>query len=327
MTARPLHVVSASRKDRILTWVETAIADGAAGDAENQRYLRLALAPALEAARRIEAWPAVYIPVTVGDALRLRAEQADMVAAACVLFFAGADVIDDAQDGQLVAGSWPSWRQAVSTGLTLLFLAHQLVLGSAAEEQRAAVAAAFGGTALTMSLGQQQDLAQHGSLQALRSEGDYLTCVRAKTGASVAMFAVLPALVAGAEPAIVAALKTWGEAMGSALQVASDLADALMPGSRDRQAGRVTLVIQRAWSRLAPADRLHLDAAWRGDPHAPDLEFLLQRTGAVAYVRARVGALKLEAREALQAQAVPPVLAEVLNQWVENVGQDDRVLL
>jgi geranylgeranyl pyrophosphate synthase len=318
--------VSTVRIERILARADAAITDGAAVDPDIQVLLRQALAPASQAARAYEGWPPLYLPVLVGDALGVRAEQVDTLTAACILFFASADVIDDAQDEQLPSDAWPSWKSAVSGGLTLLFLAHQLALAAAPEERRGAVAATFGGTSLFMSLGQHQDLAQQGGLRALPSEADYLACVRGKTGASVAMFAALPAVVAGADPSLVTALRSWGESLRSALQVSSDLADTLTVESRDRRAGRATLVVQRAWSRLAPADRAHLEAAWRGDAQAPPLEFLLQRTGAVAYVRARAGALKLEAREALQEPYVPTALAEVLNHWVDRVGRDEQVL-
>ncbi|MEB3285730.1 MAG: polyprenyl synthetase family protein [Candidatus Sericytochromatia bacterium] len=316
----------APRTEFILKWVETAIADGAGAEAETQRLLRRALAPAVDAAQNVAGWPATYLPSVVGGAFRLPPEQIEMLAAACLLVFAAADVIDDAQDGQLHS-EWPSWKEAVSTGLTLLFLAHQLALASAPEERRGAVAAVLGGTVLSMSLGQQRDLSQTGTLDGLRTEADYLTCVRGKTGASVALFTVLPAVVSGAPAEVLSVLKGWGEAMGAALQVASDLMDALSPAGRDRRAGRPTLVVQRAWSRLAASDRPHLEAAWRGEPQAPNLEFLLQRTGAVAYVRARVGALKLEARELIQGSNLSPSLIAALNQWVESQGRDDEMPL
>jgi geranylgeranyl pyrophosphate synthase len=200
------------------------------------------------------------------------------------------------------------------------FLAQQVALVSVPEPQRAAVAAALGGAGLTMALGQRLDLAQHVALAAAGGEDVHLACARAKTGASIALFASLPALATGAGATTVTALRGWGEAMGCALQLASDVLDTLDHRSRDRRAGRVTLVVQRAWQRLAPADRPLLEAAWRGDAEGPSLDFLLQRTGALAYVRARIGALRIEARDALVAPGVAPGLAEALLGWTERTG-------
>jgi geranylgeranyl pyrophosphate synthase len=312
------------RVERVLAWTEAAITEGSGGDAGAERGLRSVVLPAIRAAREVPEWPPVALPLLVGEVLGLPPDAAETLAAACLLHFASADVIDDAQDGHLDAAHWPTWQGAVAAGMAAQFLAQQVALASVPPGQRAAAAVAWGGAGLAMSLGQRLDLAQHGPLAAVGSEEDYLACARAKTGASIALFASLPAIAAGASAPTVLGLRGWGEAMGCALQLASDVADTLAPASRDRGAGRATLLVQRAWVRLGAADRPLLEAAWRGEPDAPPLDFLLQRTGALAYVRARIGALRIEARDALGAPGVAVGLSEALIGWTERTGSWDQ---
>ncbi|MEB3328045.1 MAG: polyprenyl synthetase family protein [Candidatus Sericytochromatia bacterium] len=308
------------RVERVLAWTEAAIVEGAGGDVAAERALRSVVLPATRAAREVPEWPPVALPLLVGDVLGLPADGAETVAAGCLLHFASADVIDDAQDGHLDPAHWPTWQGAVAGGLAAQFLAQQVVMASVPPGERAAAAAALGGAGLAMALGQRLDLAQHGPLGAVGGEEEYLACARSKTGASIALFASLPAIAAGASLPTIVGLRGWGEAMGCALQLSSDVMDTLEPASRDRGAGRITLVVQRAWARLGSADRPLLEAAWRGEPEAPPLDFLLQRTGALAYVRARIGALRIEAREALAAPGVAPGLSEALLGWTERTG-------
>lgn len=315
----PAGANSPARQERVLDWVNAALAEAC----EEHPHLRAGLEKALTGARRAakeEGWPPLWLPLRVGTALDLAPQRLEPLGAACVLYFAAADIVDDAQDGHLDPAQWTDWRLAVSAGLTLLFLAQQLALAASPPTEMARVASAFGRSGVQMSLGQCLDLSQHVPLQQMGSEEQFLSCVRLKTGASLALYASLPALCAGARAETVDALSAWGEAVGAALQLSSDVADLLSPTGRDRAAGRATLPIQRAWSRLSAADRVHLEAAWQGRPEAPSLDFLLQRTGALAYVRARIGALKLEAKEAIATPGFPVSLAEDLMQWVDRAG-------
>ncbi len=284
-----------------------------------------ALAPAREAAY-LPGWPPIVLPLVLGEALGLAEDTADRLAAACVLFFASADVIDDAQDGDLPAAPWPGWPSAVSIGMALVFSSQREAI-AAAPARAGELAAAFADAGLAMSLGQAADVAERGGPGAFSGERAYLACVRGKTGGSIALFATLPALAAGAAPAMVAALGAWGVATGAALQLASDLADAAAPASRDRATGRATLPVARAWANLAPAERPLLEAAWRGEADAPDLAFLLARTGTTTYIEARVAALRIEARDALAAGGVPPALAGGLDAWSTSMTAGARAPL
>jgi geranylgeranyl pyrophosphate synthase len=106
-----------------------------------------------------------------------------------------------------------------------------------------------------------------------------------------------------------AALAAYGQALGMALQLASDLADVLAPDGRDRPNRQLTLPIIRAWERLAPADRPLLLAAWHGEPEAAPLAFLVERSGARTSCEARIGALRTEAAMALAGVGLPGDLA------------------
>jgi geranylgeranyl pyrophosphate synthase len=293
-------------------------------------HLAAAIAPA-RAAAAWPGWPPTALPLAVGAACGLAAPAAERLAAASVLFFASADVVDDAQDGDLPAEPWGGWPTAVAVGLALVFASQREAM-AAVLARAGAIAAAFAEAGLAMSLGQARDVAVrttpwdrrghegaggggHGA--DLHGEAAYLARVRAKTGGSIALFATLGAIAADAPAASVAALHAWGEATGAALQLLSDLADAEAPASRDRAAGRVTLPVARAWARLAPAERPLLEAAWRGEPDAADLAFLIARTGAATHARARAAALRLEAREALGTAGLDPALVAGLDAWAE----------
>jgi geranylgeranyl diphosphate synthase type I len=233
---------------------------------------------------------------------------------------AAADVIDEAQDGELDPAAWPAWEPAVAAGFGLLFKSQQLALAAAPDGARGALALAYAEAGVAMSRGQSADLAARGMPADGGGEAAYLACVKGKTGAAIGLYAAAGAIAAGAPRSAIEALTGWGRAAGGALQLASDLADAMRPESRDLAAMRPTLPLIRAWNRLGEADRPLLEAAWRGDAGAPDLVFVLQRTGAITYSRTRLDALRIEAEMALEAAAeageLPAPLVAALNNWM-----------
>lgn len=287
-------------------------------------WLREAFAPECGLALSYPAWPVIRLPLTVHAALGGEFEPGTELAAACALFFASADVIDDAQDGDLATGTFDgSWQQAVNAGNALIFLSQTVAMAATASRHRGRVAQAFTEAGLAMSLGQALDLSQAGAAVPDVSEAAYLETIRGKAGASFRLYASLPAIALGRSPKLVAALQTFGEAFGMAIQLASDLRDLAAPGSRDLRNRQPTLPVLAAWSRLAPGDRPMLAASWRGDPDAVPLSFFLDRTGAATYARARLAALRAEAELALESRAVPGSLAEALTTAVQSV-KDDR---
>lgn len=250
------------------------------------------------------------LPLAVGRALDGDAGRVEALAAACVLHFASADVVDDAQDDDLPEGA--DWRLAVSAGLGLTFLAQQAALDAAVPAGRAGIAAAFARAGLSMSVGQRRDLLQRGVPDGTWREADYLDCVRGKSGAAFALYAGAAARGLAAPDELVAALEAFGLALGTGLQLASDVADLLGEAGRDRRNQLQTLPVLRAWERLGEGDRPLLIASWLGEPDAPPLPFLLERSGALASCRARIAALRVEAGMALDEPAVPAALAAEL---------------
>ncbi|MFP5502553.1 MAG: polyprenyl synthetase family protein [Candidatus Sericytochromatia bacterium] len=279
---------------------------------ESLALMRAAFRPQVDLAERLGAWPVAELPLSIASAIAGDAEAAVRLAAACTLFFAGADVIDDAEDGDLDAEGFGSWQQAVSVGQALSFLAPRVAASAALPRRRAAVAEAFLAAGLAMSLGQRRDLARHGAAIGQVKEADYLETVAGKSGAAFKLYAGLPAIALGGSAALVSALSAFGQRWGAAIQLASDLADMQAPQSRDHRQQLPTLPLIACWQLLAPADRPLLLAAWAGEPGAPPLPFLLDRSGAMAYSRARLAAMRLEAEQALSSRAVPEGLRQAL---------------
>jgi geranylgeranyl pyrophosphate synthase len=292
------------------------LVEAAADAAPAAELLGAALAPALTAARARPRWPVARLPLLVARAYGADDQRASLLAAACVLFFAAADVIDDAQDHDLGPAFPEDWPQAINAGLALTYLAQEAALEAALPTGRAAVGLAFARAGLAMSLGQRRDLAQRGDPGQGIREADYLACLHGKAGGSFALFAGLGALAQGqpAEP-----LEGYGRGLGMAMQLASDLADALAEDGRDRPNRQLTLPVIRAWEKLAPGDRPLLLASWHGKPDAPPLGFLIERSGARSSCEARLAALRTEAELALEGAELPDGLAGELGAIAQGV--------
>lgn len=276
-------------------------------------WLQEALAPEMRLARRHADWPVITLPLAVHQNLGGEIAQGLELAAACALFFASADVIDDVQDGDLAPEAFGgAWQQAVNAGNALIFLSQQVAMAATLSRHRGRVAEALSRAGLAMSLGQARDLAQRGAPTPALSEGEYLDTIRGKAGASFQLYTALPAIALGRSPRLVAALEAYGLAFGMAVQLASDLRDLAAPDSRDLKNRQPTLPVLIAWQRLKPGDRPLLEATWRGEGEAVPLAFFLERTGALQYAQARLAALRAEAELALDNRAVPSALAEPL---------------
>ncbi len=154
---------------------------------------------------------------------------------ACVLFYAAADLLDDAEDGDVPPEEAPVAR---CEALELLF-ASQVALSrvhpDAARTRR--LLRCFAEEGARMARGQGMDLAGTGRL----SERDPLEIAREKSGAEFA------ALLGGA--ALLAALPAgrWreaGRALGAVFQVYSDYRDAYVEGGEDLARGKPTLALR-----------------------------------------------------------------------------------
>jgi geranylgeranyl pyrophosphate synthase len=164
---------------------------------------------------RLSGWPVVALPAAIAEIYALAPARNAALAEGCALFFLAADVIDDAQDGDLPPDV--AWPDAINAGQALLFGA----LGALAEAAPGAdIAREVAEAGRGLASGQALDLAL--TWDSLPSEDTVMAAVRGKSGASLALFARIGALAAGRPAGEVA---TWGEigaALGSAIQLRSD---------------------------------------------------------------------------------------------------------
>jgi geranylgeranyl pyrophosphate synthase len=161
-------------------------------------------------------------PLAIQRALGGPDEVGGAIAGAALLFYASADVIDDAVDHDLASDPWTrwGWEQATNTGLSLLFLSLTYLQDTLGAVRAAPALTVFVHAGHSMAAGQHLDLIGQDLEQA--TIADYTAFVERKTGASFAAYAEAIALLCGREPAESARCGEFGEALGSMLQMISD---------------------------------------------------------------------------------------------------------
>lgn len=124
---------------------------------------------------------------------------------------------------------WWVWgpSQAINAGDGLHALARSVMMrlgdGGVAAETVLESLRALDQACLTLCEGQYMDLTYQD--QVMVSEADYFDMVRRKSGALAGCSAQVGGLAAGADARIAGALREWGEALGMARQIRSDIAD------------------------------------------------------------------------------------------------------
>lgn len=253
---------------------------------------------------RHPAWPVTALPRALAEAFGLGQAAGAGLTLACLCFYAAADVVDDAADGDLgLNPAWaPGWTaaEAVNAGHALLFTSAELLasLPGVPPEARAELAADWARAGRCLAAGQAGDLGARAA-----SEADALAVAEAKTGASLGAFAAWPALAALAAPEAVSAWRAWGEAVGTWVQVFSDVAayGALRPHPDLREIKRtLPLVVALGWDPAL--------ASWLAPLRAPlgpddqrELAARVAACGATAYAALRVQSLRASAEAALTA--------------------------
>jgi octaprenyl-diphosphate synthase len=108
------------------------------------------------------------------------------------------------------------------------------------------------------------------------TEAQYFAVIRQKTGNLIASTCAIGALYAGADPALVDALTTYGNHIGAAFQVVDDLLDfqgqAATTGKKtgnDFIEGKITLPLLHALARADAHDREIIAALFQGDRTRP----------------------------------------------------------
>ncbi|HEY9722573.1 MAG TPA: polyprenyl synthetase family protein [Oscillatoriaceae cyanobacterium] len=263
------------------------------------------LAKAYATYERTPHWPVVELPRRLLAALGGPAALGDGLAAAALLFYAAADVIDDAQDDELAANpAWRgwSWQEAVNCGNLLLFLSQRTFLTLKAPQRvRLEWGRRFAEVGVRMAAGQCRDL--YATADAPYDEAGVLRVAEEKVGAYWGAIAALAPVWAGRKD--VEAWHTLGCRIGVLYQVATDVWAYMTPEPhQDVALGKLTLPL--AFARMIDPG---LPALWASGPLDAEAQAAARArvaaTGAVTYGGLRVEILRKEAHDSLMALDCP----------------------
>lgn len=271
--------------------------------------LERVLAPRIDRIGQIwsehRSWLVVALPAAAGRAYGVPEARLSALVAGCALFYAAADLIDDAQDGDLPADL--SWPQAVNGGNALLFAALG-AFGAAAPGAPVAQEVAVAGRELCAGQAGDLDLVW----EPPPTEDAVMAAVRGKTGGSVALYCRMSALAADRPDHEVARWGALGVALGTALQLRTDVGDLMQARSRDLAARKATLPLAYALRR--DPDAL-LKAAAAGDQAG--VIAALRSCGAFTFVEFKIAALVAEVMEHLALLSPEPAAQKELEALVE----------
>ena len=216
---------------------------------------------------------AIDMPMAVAEALQRPPIEQQVTAAACTLLWSGADLMDDAADGEL----GPVWEGVSSHQLALVSanllstLPHLVITTlrgiGVQEKSLARFSQLVSQTLWEMSRGQFADL---GGAYLIRSKEDYGDLIELKTGAEIALFASAPAVLGGLPDDQIAAWSALGVAYGCMSQLFTDVLSAFSePPANDLLGGKRTLPVLCTLDLLEGQEReafeLDLAAAASGD--------------------------------------------------------------
>jgi geranylgeranyl diphosphate synthase type I len=229
------------------------------------------------------------------------------------------------------AAQSPGGAAAVHLGGSLAILAGslceawalELVLEAQVAPARALAAARHLAPALAdVTVGQMLDLAAPQGPE-LPAAG-VLRIEQLKTGSyTFELPLVLGALLAGASPELLAALRAYALPLGQAFQIADDLLGVFgapevtgKSSANDLREGKRTLLIARALERASPSDaaalRDGLGKPDMSDAEAEALRAILRRSGAEQAARKEAEQLCGEATRALEGGPIPAAIAAEL---------------
>ncbi len=281
---------------------------------DHRRLHARALDLVRETAVRASVFAPVDLPLAVADVLgRPRIEQ-DAAAAACLLLWAGADLLDDLADGQVP----PAWdgtspHQLTLVAVNLLATLPHLAIGRFLQrtgrvDPAGRVSRAVSATLWRMSEGQSLDLALPGSVS---SRDDYFDLIERKTGSEMGLFASLPAMIADLPAATEDAWRRFGERYGMMLQTFSDVAATFAQSDdNDLLHGKRSVAVLYACETLAGAPRMEFEhrlvRAAEGDRDA--LAAAVETMVGLGAVR--IGLLHVELLRHRAAKSLPICLAE-----------------
>lgn len=246
-------------------------------------------------------WPVMDFPLAIQRALGGEEEPGRVVAGTCALFYAFADIIDDAQDHDLAEVPWQSWgwEQAVNTGLSLLFLSLQVLSDGLPPERAARVSELFVRAGLEMTHGQHVDLT--GQAVPQPSWPLYLQVIERKSGASFGAYAQAMALACGVQADRSRPFRDFGRALGTLFQMLNDTYELWGPRlSSDYANQRLTLPIVLALEQLQPEARDRFERLMSRPATAEgqrELVELLEASGIKGYATLRIEVYRKRARD------------------------------
>lgn len=246
-------------------------------------------------------WPIIDFPLALHRALGGDDPVGETLAGACALFYAYADVTDDAEDHDLPPDPWGvwGWEQAVNTGNALLFACLQYLFDRLTPERAAPLVEAFVRGGWVMTAGQHDDLrGQEGPAASLQA---YLTAIQRKSGASFGAYAQAVALANHRERSEAERFRELGERMGMLFQTMNDTHELwggrLSPDFANR---RLSFPIVLALEQLQGGAAEPLHALLRGPAtleRQHELVSLLESSGIKGYATLRIEVYRKRARE------------------------------
>jgi geranylgeranyl pyrophosphate synthase len=244
-------------------------------------------APTLFSAEAGHCVMPIHLPLCVFQAVGRDKREALALAVVLVLLETGIYVLDHLMDDELNEALARRPKAAVLTAATC-FISYlpQMALAEidCDEPCRARLSAALCHGLAQMGYGQLLDVSF--KLEQLPTPEQVEQCVIGKTGARRALYARMAATLAGASPAEVERYAAFGEALGVARQVHSDLVDIFCAAtSRDIESGTCTLPLALYFAAADAAERasmLQLINAAHNDPTAlTTLRTRLRTSGAL----------------------------------------------
>ncbi len=204
------------------------------------------------------------LPLAIGEVLDTPIMPRQLMAAACLSVWLGADLFDNVVDDELDA-SWHSFgptRVSLGAVTILTVLPHKLIerlsLYNIPTSARHALSVTLSQSLWQMSEGQFSDL---GSTDEVQTLSDYETLLAGKSGAEIALFARASALLAGRPTPEIEIWHNFGHAIGMSMQLMSDTADIFSHHpSNDLRNGKRTLPIIFTLQQLKGEDLLTFQA-------------------------------------------------------------------
>ncbi|HET7089540.1 MAG TPA: polyprenyl synthetase family protein [Anaerolineae bacterium] len=245
--------------------------------------LRLALFPS--ESESTSAIPFVFLPGLCCHASGGDPAQAVGAAAAWVLLYTAAHILDDLADGETAGASGPVIN--VATGLIFTAIRALIVppCSRGVERTQAALIDDFTATAFRMCAGQHADLCAATDSLELGWK-----IAEAKSGACFALACRAGARLAGAPDEVVECYSQFGNHLGVLLQICDDLHGLWAPaGARsDLAMGKRTLPVVYALSVLPAEERETLLKDLDGAPQGPAAETrarkIIEQSGAAVYL-------------------------------------------